>query len=139
MIMVSEVLTLLFAEFMSISELEDDTKLTEIQFWSTVGLNFIKEKFNLKNVAGLTNSREKISRFRNKMKDIDLQCTDYSGDTPATRQDIFVFFNRSREHEEHKLQIDMIKVLGYIKKNLNEHGYAVLGNYFNCEGDMAVF
>lgn len=33
----------------------------------------------------------------------------------------------------------MIKVLGYIKKNLNENGYAVIGNYFNCDGDVAVF
>lgn len=33
----------------------------------------------------------------------------------------------------------MIKVLGYVKKNLSEGGYAVIGNYFNSEGDMAVF
>lgn len=33
----------------------------------------------------------------------------------------------------------MIKVLGYIKKNLTENGYAVIGNYFDCEGDSAVF
>lgn len=33
----------------------------------------------------------------------------------------------------------MIKVLGYIKKNLSENGYAVIGNYFNCDGDVAVF
>lgn len=33
----------------------------------------------------------------------------------------------------------MIKVLGYIKRNLNEGGYAVIGNYFNCEGDIGVF
>ena len=33
----------------------------------------------------------------------------------------------------------MIKVLGYVKKNLNLNGYAVIGNYFHCEGDVAVF
>lgn len=33
----------------------------------------------------------------------------------------------------------MIKILGYIKKNMNEHGYAVIGNYFNCDGDEGVF
>lgn len=33
----------------------------------------------------------------------------------------------------------MIKILGFIKKNLNENGYAVIGNYFNCDGDMGVF
>jgi hypothetical protein len=33
----------------------------------------------------------------------------------------------------------MIKILGYIKKNLSENGYTVIGNYFNCVGDVGVF
>lgn len=37
------------------------------------------------------------------------------------------------------MQIDLMKVLSYIKKNLNENGYAVIGNYFNCDGDSGVF
>lgn len=32
-----------------------------------------------------------------------------------------------------------MKVLSYIKRNLNENGYAIIGNYFNCDGDSGVF
>lgn len=33
----------------------------------------------------------------------------------------------------------MIKILGYIKKNLNDTGYAVIGHYFNFNEDVGVF
>lgn len=80
-----------------------------------------------------------MNRFRYRLKEIEIQCTDYSLDCADEPQDVFIFFNRTREQEEHKLQIDLMKVLSYIKKNLNENGYAVIGNYFNCDGDSGVF
>lgn len=35
--------------------------------------------------------------------------------------------------------MDLIRILGYMKNNMAEGGYAVIGNYFDYDGDIEVF
>lgn len=66
----------------------------------------------------MTNSSEKLNKFKSKLKEIYLSRCDYSSDLMPEIQDIFIFFNRSREHEEYKAQVDLIKILSFVKRNL---------------------
>ena len=56
------------------------------------------------------------------------------------KQDVFVFFNRSKERNaSYENYVDIIKIMTFIKKNMSENGYAVVGNYFTAEGEIKVF
>lgn len=48
-------------------------------------------------------------------------------------------FNRSKDLDPYNKYVDIIKILSYVRRNLNENGYFVIGNTFNSDGEITVF
>ena len=74
------------------------------------------------------NSVEKINKLKGRLANVNFVNTDYSQEAEKQPQDIFIMFNRSKDSDVYRNYADVIKITSYIRKNLCDHGYAILGN-----------
>ena len=83
---------------------------------------------------------EKLNKFQTKTEGILYKNVNYSEEIEIPKQDVFIFFNRGKERNlSYENYVDIIKIMTFIKKNMSENGYAVVGNYFTAEGEIKVF
>lgn len=87
-----------------------------------------------KNISFFHNNLNKLQKLQAKISYAEPILTDYSSEALKNPHDIFVMFNRSKNFGPDNTQIDIIKALTYVRRNLNENGYFVFGNAFNNEG-----
>lgn len=61
---------------------------------------------------------------------MNIVLSNYSDHNCGEFADIIIFFNRGQSVHLSETNIDVIKILGFIKRNLSCNGYAVIGNAF---------
>ena len=84
-------------------------------------------------------SQEKVSKFQTKSEGVLYRHIDIAKETEMEMQDVFLFFNRSKEATpSYSNYVDIIKILSFMKKNLNQNGYIVFGNCFTSDGEIRV-
>ena len=67
-----------YSEFLTIPILDDDLRVTEIQFWSSTGLAYLSNHLGIKSTTGLHNCMERVNKFQAKTEGIFYKSVNYS-------------------------------------------------------------
>lgn len=114
--------------------------MAEIEFSTTKGLKFLHDERGIKSVTGLSTNPKKVLKAKEETDKVHFISTKYSPEEQLKENiDVFLILNSLKEPKPEKNYVDLMKVLGFINKNISKNGYVVFGRYFDSEGENAVF